>query len=57
MRECFNAERFPLAPAHNKTAAIEAAMPVQIVATSGLMNCIVSYIPKPAYTDPPGELT
>jgi hypothetical protein len=29
-----------LAPAHN-TAPIEAAIPVQIVATSGLMYCIV----------------
>ena len=28
--------------------AIEAASPVQIVATSQLMNCMVSYIPRPA---------
>jgi hypothetical protein len=27
---------------HNNTAPIEAAIPVQIVATSGLMYCIVS---------------
>ena len=28
---------------------------VQMVATSQLTNCIVSYIPNPAYTEPPGE--
>ena len=37
-------------------AAIEAAMPVQMVATSLDTYCIVSYIPSPAYTEPPGEL-
>jgi hypothetical protein len=31
-----------LAPAASKTAAIEAACPIQIVCTSGLMNCMVS---------------
>jgi hypothetical protein len=31
-----------LAHLHNNTAPIEAAIPVQIVATSGLMYCIVS---------------
>ena len=30
------------APAHIKTAPIDAAIPVQIVATSGFINCIVS---------------
>jgi hypothetical protein len=33
-----------------------AASPVQSVETSGLMNCIVSYIAIPAETLPPGEL-
>ena len=42
MREWGSAERLPLVPAHINTAAIEAAMPVQMVATSGLMNCMVS---------------
>ena len=33
-----------------------AAIPIQIVETSGLMNLIVSYIARPAVVDPPGEL-
>ena len=33
-----------------------AAMPKHMVETSGLMNCIVSKIDRPALTDPPGEL-
>ena len=41
-RECGSAERFPLAPAVSKTAPMLAASPVQIVATSELINCIVS---------------
>ena len=36
------ADRLPSAPATNSTAAIDAAMPVQIVATGLLINCIVS---------------
>ncbi len=33
-----------------------AAIPMQMVDTSGLMNCIVSKIARPALTEPPGEL-
>ena len=33
---------------------MDAATPVQIVTTSDEINCIVSYIPNPAYTEPPG---
>ena len=40
--EWVNAERLPSAPATSNTAAILAAIPVQIVATSLLMNCMVS---------------
>ena len=36
------AERLPSAPATRSTAAMEAAMPVQMVATGLWMNCIVS---------------
>ena len=42
MRECGSAERLPFAPAASSRAAMLAACPMQIVATSGLMNCIVS---------------
>ena len=37
-----NAERLPSAPATSNTAAMLAAIPVQMVATSLLMNCMVS---------------
>ena len=30
-------------------------MPTQMVETSGLMKFIVSMMPRPAYTSPPGE--
>ena len=33
-----------------------AAMPMHSVETSGLMNCMVSKIARPALTLPPGEL-
>ena len=56
IRDRVNAERLPSAPATSNTAAMLAAIPVQMVATSLLMNCMVSYIPRPAYTEPPGEL-
>ena len=49
-------ESLLLAPAARITAAPEAAMPTQIVETSGLMCFIVSYIAKVAVTEPPGEL-
>ena len=42
MRELGSENRLPLAPAASSTAAIDAAWPMQIVCTSGLMNCIVS---------------
>ena len=42
IREFGRAERFPFAPAVSRTAPIEAAIPMQIVQTSGLMYCIVS---------------
>ena len=41
-REFGSAYRLPGAPAAISTAAIEAAMPMQIVETSGLTYCIVS---------------
>ncbi|MNP64917.1 hypothetical protein D3C76_1604600 [compost metagenome] len=46
-----------MAPAVNRNAPIEAAIPTQIVDTSGLMYCIVSYIAIPAVMDPPGLFT
>ena len=42
IRELGSENRLPLAPAASKTAAIDAAWPMQYVWTSGLMNCIVS---------------
>jgi hypothetical protein len=33
-----------------------AAIPMQNVCTGAVMYCIVSYIARPAETDPPGEL-
>ena len=44
----------PAAPPVNRIEPIEAAMPMQIVATSGLMKRIASYIARPAVTLPPG---
>lgn len=41
-RECGRAYRLPLAPPASSTAAIEAAIPMQIVMTSGLTYCMVS---------------
>ena len=49
-------KRLPLAPADSKNAPMLAAMPMQSVETSGLMNCMVSKIDMPADTLPPGEL-
>ena len=40
--------RLPFAPAASKNAPIEAAMPTQMVETSGLMKFIVSMMPRPA---------
>ena len=47
---------FPFAPLVRRIAPILAAIPTQIVETSGLTYCIVSYIANPALTEPPGEL-
>ena len=38
----FKASLLPFAPAANKNAPIDAAIPIHIVLTSGLMYCIVS---------------
>ena len=42
MRLCGRAKRLPLVPAARRIAAADAAWPMQIVDTSGLMNSIVS---------------
>ncbi len=42
MREFGSAERLPSAPAESRNAPIEAAIPMQIVATGAFMNWIVS---------------
>ena len=42
MREFGRAKRLPLAPAASRTAPIDAAWPMQIVATSRRTYCIVS---------------
>ena len=56
MREFGSAKRLPLAPAASRKAPMLAARPMHSVDTSGLTNCIVSKIDKPALTLPPGEL-
>jgi hypothetical protein len=42
MRECGRQKRLPLAPPASRRAPMLAAWPMQIVLTSGLMNCMVS---------------
>ena len=42
IRECCKAERLPFVPAVISTAPMDAAIPVQMVATSHCMYCIVS---------------
>ena len=42
IRACGRANRLPSAPAQSRNWPIEAARPMQIVATSGAMNCMVS---------------
>ncbi len=37
-----SAKRLPAAPAQSRNCPIEAARPMQMVATSGAMNCMVS---------------
>ena len=41
-REFGSMKRLPLAPPASSTAPMEAAMPTQMVLTSGLTNCMVS---------------
>lgn len=53
--EFFNANRCPFSPPANNKLPILAAMPIQKVCTGAAIYCIVSYIAKPAETDPPGE--
>jgi hypothetical protein len=43
-----SAIRLPCAPPASSSAPIDIAIPTQIVCTSGLMNCIVSYTASPA---------
>ena len=54
--ECGKQKRLPLAPAESSTAAMDAAMPTQMVETCGLIKFMVSRIARPEYTSPPGEL-
>ena len=56
VRECGSASRFPLVPPASRKEPIEAASPTLIVETSTLMWRIVSNMPNPAVTEPPGEL-
>ena len=42
MRELGRAKRLPLVPAASRTAAMDAACPMQMVLMSGLTNCMVS---------------
>jgi len=42
MREWGREKRFPFAPAASRSAAIEPAMPMQVVETCGFTYCIVS---------------
>ena len=48
IRELGSDMRLPAAPPVRSRDPIDIAMPQQIVATSGLMNCIVSYTARPA---------
>lgn len=49
-----NACLLPFVPAANKTLPILQACPMHQVDTSGFMYIIVSYMPRPAVTLPPG---
>ncbi len=49
-------KRLPGVPAESSTAAMEAHSPMQMVDTSHLMKFMVSRMPRPAVTEPPGEL-
>ena len=47
-------KRLPLVPEERSTAAMEAHSPMQMVDTSHLMKFMVSRMPRPAVTEPPG---
>ena len=49
-----SADLLPFVPAANRNAPMEAASPTHMVTTSLFTYLIVSYIAKPAVTDPPG---
>ena len=55
-RALVSAERLPGAPAASSHAAIDAAMPMQVVEISGRTKFIVSRIASPEVIEPPGEL-
>jgi hypothetical protein len=46
----------PGSPAASRKLPIDAAWPMQTVATLGRMYAMVSWIARPAVTTPPGEL-
>ena len=46
----------PFVPARTSSAAAEAAWPITVVDTSGLMYCMVSYMANSDVISPPGEL-
>ena len=54
--ELGSANRLPLAPLASRKAPIEAAIPMQMVDTSHLIYCMVSWMAMPALMDPPGLL-
>ena len=54
--ELFNAYLLPLVPAIASNDPAEEAWPITSVEISHFTNCMVSYIAKPAVTNPPGEL-
>ena len=53
MREFGSEWRMPGLPAVSSREAMLAAWPTHHVATGGNTYCIVSYIPRPAVTEPP----
>jgi hypothetical protein len=48
------AKRLPFSPAASKKAPMLAAKPTQMVDTSALICCMVSYMAIPALIEPPG---
>lgn len=55
IREFGSEWRNPGAPEHSSNDAMLQACPTHQVAIGGCTYCIVSYIPRPAVTDPPSE--